>query len=207
MHDNFSNPAVIGPGVWYSIHLKSKHATTFEKKQEFVEYMKQLSEEFPCMNCRTHITEYLNNNPFDTFFQMVDNEENDIGLFKWGWIFHNAVNTRLGKPYVDWKTAWEMYSYNDRICSLDCGNDIKEDSSDLVNNNLADVNNNLADINNSNDLDSEYNSEENEGITIKGFKNSSNKQRSVNKSKLHNKDIIIQSYFIRKGIPQVLNKF
>ena len=201
MHNNFSNPAIIGPGVWYSIHLKAKHATTFEKKQEFVEYMEQLSREFPCMECRNHIKEYLDNNPFDIFFQMINKQQQDIGMFKWSWLFHNAVNTRLGKPYVDWETAWGMYDTEDSICNLDCGN--SGVNSEGVNNSGID-NNLVVDKNNNKN---EYNSEED--ITITGF----NKQRSVNPNKVHhtekgsnNKDMIIQSYFMNKGISQVLGK-
>jgi hypothetical protein len=103
-----SNPAQIGIGMWISIHLMAKNATNIYTKNSFIDYMYMLSQEFPCGKCRTHIQEYLKTHSFDPFMDM-QNENGDIGMFKWSWIFHNAVNTRLGKPYLDWNTALEMY--------------------------------------------------------------------------------------------------
>ena len=38
-----SNPKIIGPGMWISIHIKAKYSTTEETKQEFIDYMFLLS--------------------------------------------------------------------------------------------------------------------------------------------------------------------
>ena len=111
-----SNPAIIGPGIWYSIHIKAKHATTPQTKSDFIDYMYLLSVEFPCGKCRGHIQEYIRDHSFDPFMNIVT-ERGDIGMFKWAWMFHNTVNMRLHKPYVDFDTAWEMFDTGREVCT------------------------------------------------------------------------------------------
>jgi hypothetical protein len=48
-------------------------------------------------------------------------EGKDVGLFKWAWLFHNAVNQRLKKPIVSWSEAKRMYSPDEGVCTSDCG--------------------------------------------------------------------------------------
>ena len=121
-----SDPRIIGPGIWITIHIKARQAKTDAKKKEFIDYMWFLADNFPCMNCRKHINEYIRTHPFEHLYNLKNDEGVDIGMFKWSWMFHNAVNTRLRKPYMDWKTAWEMYSMYDedsdvKPCTEDCG--------------------------------------------------------------------------------------
>lgn len=112
-----SNPRQIGPGIWYSIHILAKNAITEAKKNEFIDYMYLLSVEFPCGNCRNHIQVYLNEHPFDPFMNLVNEKGEDVGMFKWTWMFHNAVNARLHKPILDWDTAWEMFETGKEVCT------------------------------------------------------------------------------------------
>ena len=43
-------------------------------------------------------------------------------MFYWSWLFHNAVNSRIGKDYVDYNTAWDMYSDDEMsVCTSNCG--------------------------------------------------------------------------------------
>ena len=45
-------------------------------------------------------------------------------LFRWTWIFHNAVNKRLKKEELDKKTAYNLYANAETgICRFDCGAD------------------------------------------------------------------------------------
>jgi Erv1 / Alr family len=112
-----SNPAIIGSGAWYIITLKAKHAITDEAKNEFIDFMYMLSVEFICGNCRNHIQAYLRDHPFEPYMNLKNDKGEDVGMFKWVWTFHNAVNIRLAKPYVDWETAWGMYDTGAEVCT------------------------------------------------------------------------------------------
>lgn len=121
--DKLTDPLIIGPGIWLTIHITAKKAGegTYEK-QAFVSYMKSLRESFPCLTCRSHIEEYMKTHPFDPFWSITDpTTGRDIGLFMWAWNFHNAVNRRLNKPIVDWTTAVGLFYDDNSVCSLECG--------------------------------------------------------------------------------------
>lgn len=90
------------------IHRRAKRCKTDAAKKEFIEDIKQLSEEFPCTKCRKHMQEHLKVSPFEPYMNIKNEKGDHIGMFKWTWDFHNAVNTRLGKPYVDFNTAWNL---------------------------------------------------------------------------------------------------
>ncbi len=111
-----SDPASIGPGMWLSIHFKAKHATTEETKKEFIDYMYLLSIEFPCGKCRAHIQEYLETHPFTDFLNMTNEKGQHIGMFRYSWLFHNTVNLRLHKPFVNWQTAVAMFNTDGQPC-------------------------------------------------------------------------------------------
>jgi hypothetical protein len=104
-----SDPDKLG-GMWVFLHLKAKNATDIHSKQAFIDDMYMLYNEFPCAKCRGHIREYMDSHPFEPFYDIKNKNGKDIGMFKWLWMFHNAVNTRLHKPYLDWQTASEMYN-------------------------------------------------------------------------------------------------
>lgn len=99
----------LGPGEWFTIHKLAKRATNEQKKRAFVEFINDLCEEMRCNRCKEHMTDYIRNNPFGPFWNVRDVDGTQIGMFKWAWIFHNSVNDRLGKPYVDWDTAKRLY--------------------------------------------------------------------------------------------------
>ena len=117
---NITNPRDIGCGVWYLIHLKAKLATTPERKDEFVDFMETLTENFSCMECRVHMKMYIKANPIRTYFNMKDKEGKQIGCFKWGWLFHNAVNKRIHREGITYETAIDMYYGQDSICTSAC---------------------------------------------------------------------------------------
>ena len=120
-----SDPRIIGPGYWSNIHLKAKYAVDDKTKQEFIAYMWFLADTFPCGNCRKHIRQYLNDHPFDHFYNLRNNKGEEIGMFKWSWMFHNTVNNRIHKPHMEWVTAWGMYNSDIEPCT-DCGDKEEE---------------------------------------------------------------------------------
>lgn len=106
-----TDPDIVGPGIWHSIHLLGKNANMIERKKAFIYFMDLLYHNFPCPVCKTHIQQYMNKNPIVPFLNLKSPNGTDIGLFKWSWIFHNAVNTRLGKPEMDWDTVQALYNH------------------------------------------------------------------------------------------------
>lgn len=115
----FGDPKIVGPGVWWVIHSLAKQAIDPKSITRFIDFMNFLRDNFSCKNCRKHIQEYMKLHPFNDFIGLEDNGRK-IGMFKWAWLFHNAVNTRIGKPYVEWETAFDMFYNEIEICSLNC---------------------------------------------------------------------------------------
>ena len=126
------DPKYIGPGVWYLIHTKAKEATSDKTIEEFIDLMYMLEEKFACKNCRKHIGQYIDNHSFDDLIHLTNEDGTRIGMFKWAWLFHNAVNTRIGKPYVEWETAVEMFYKEQEVCSKKC-EDAGDDHDDIPN--------------------------------------------------------------------------
>ena len=107
--------------MWVSIHLMARNATNYEKKKAFVEYMNILRSSFPCPTCRTHLNAYMDSHPIDDYWTKVDPATGeDLGLFEYSVLFHNAVNVRLGKAVIDWETAKALYDPVSGVCSLEC---------------------------------------------------------------------------------------
>jgi len=119
---------IYGPGVWYVLHLLSYHANTLEKSKIFIEQLEQILSEFPCDNCRKHALKYLAEHRPEQNLHMVDNEGNMIGMFRWTWMFHNFVNSKLGKTVIDWETAIGLYE--EITPCMDCG---QPDSESITN--------------------------------------------------------------------------
>jgi len=90
---------------WSYIHEKANNAKTISEKQEFETYIEYLSYYFPCPKCRPHIGDYLRNNPIQNYY------DQEMGIGKWSWEFHNAVNTRLGKQLMSWEDYLSVYKY------------------------------------------------------------------------------------------------
>jgi hypothetical protein len=119
-----SDPKTFGPGQWQGIHIYASHATTDEIKRAFMDYMHMIADNLKCDKCRQHALDYLSKNPMTDFFNIKNAEGVDIGMLKWTWIFHNSVNSRLGKPLMDWDTCYAMYGEKKvGICQKDCGDD------------------------------------------------------------------------------------
>jgi len=179
-----TDPKYIGPGMWYDIHLKAYEATDNQKINDFIEHMNLLAEKFPCKACRNHINEYMNTHPFDDLKYLENKDGRKIGMFKWAWLFHNAVNTRLHKPLVDWETAWSMYDEEPTVCSKNC-----ESESDHNDNNE----------NNTNDSNDNENNDDNDD-------NDSEQINELPVDSRTKKEKLAQAYFMKIGIPDTLRK-
>uniref|UniRef100_A0A6C0BMZ5 thiol oxidase n=1 Tax=viral metagenome TaxID=1070528 RepID=A0A6C0BMZ5_9ZZZZ len=98
-----NNDCGIEQGTWYTIHTLALHAKSHDQKMAFKILLVTLSNHYRCKTCRDHITEYLQQNPMEVYWNRED------GLFFWSWKFHNAVNRRLGKPEIDYHESIPMY--------------------------------------------------------------------------------------------------
>jgi hypothetical protein len=122
-----SDSKIVGPGVWYLIHSMALKASngTYNDKSEFIKFMHHLSKTFPCPVCKEHINEYLARHSFESYCKDIVDKESKIkiGLFKWSWEFHNAVNIRLQKKTMDFRTALHLYLPDDEntVCTTNCG--------------------------------------------------------------------------------------
>lgn len=124
--DKITDPSSWGVGCWYSIHTYAMNAKTDDTKKAFMDYMKIICTNIKCENCRGHATEYLEKHPIKDFHNIKNEHGEDIGMFKWTYLFHNAVNSRLGKPQMLWETAYSMYSPTSPVCVQGCGEDKKD---------------------------------------------------------------------------------
>lgn len=112
-----SDPEIWGPGVWFNIHLFAAKANDTESKEFFITFINITVENLPCLQCRKHASQYLKHNPLIGFLTDSDSD----GLFRWSWIFHNVVNTRLRKTQMSWNVAHDMFYDKHGVCAGDCG--------------------------------------------------------------------------------------
>ena len=117
----FDDPASFGPGVWFTIHVRSLSAKDDASKKEFAAMVKDIIEHIKCQDCHDHAIAYIKKNPIERYFGIKDEKTAaQIGCFKWTWIFHNSVNKRIGKKELDFKTALMIYAPTDGKCT-NCG--------------------------------------------------------------------------------------
>ena len=122
-----ADPRSFGPGGWLMIHILAYNATSERNKKAFERDMANICSGLKCHTCQGHCGKYLADNPMRDreYWNAKDEEGRDIGMFKWSWAFHNAVNKRLGKPILDYDTAYHLYSNSpDTVCTKDCEEDI-----------------------------------------------------------------------------------
>ncbi len=138
--NKLSDPTVVGPGTWWLIHTKAKAAVNDKLIDEFINLMYFLVKNFSCKKCRKHIKQYIDTHPFSDLKNLRGGDGERIGMFKWSWMFHNAVNTRINKPYVDWETAVEMFYDEPEVCSKNCDDtDDTDDTDDAVTENITEL--------------------------------------------------------------------
>lgn len=123
-YQDVTDPKYIGPGTWNVIHRRAYKARSQKQQTDFIEFMKDICNGFPCFVCKGHCTEYIKNHPMEEYLAvMIDikGQKIALGLFVWTWKFHNAVNTRINKPIMSWETAYNLYSEKESlVCSKNC---------------------------------------------------------------------------------------
>lgn len=142
--DRLSDPKVVGPGVWWMTHMLARDAIDKEGIDKFIKHMNFLAENFSCKNCRKHINEYMKLHSFDDLKNLKNKDGELIGMFKWAWLFHNAVNTRIGKPYIEWETAVEMFYTEPEVCSKNCEEADNHEPEIIVEEKISDLSSDLS---------------------------------------------------------------
>jgi hypothetical protein len=101
-----------GDGMWKSIHLTAAWADDPELVAVFCRWVRMNCSHLPCPECSSHAMAYIQAYP----------PEKAEDVFVWTWRFHNSVNSRLGKPEMDYATARELY-FNGKVklCDGGCG--------------------------------------------------------------------------------------
>jgi hypothetical protein len=125
-YKDITDPEYVGPGTWNVIHRLSFNARTNDAQLSFITIMNEICKGFPCPVCRGHCSEYIKNHPIEEYLNVtmdIDDKKLNLGIFIWGWKFHNAVNKRLNKQIMTWDTAYNFYSDSDSsVCSSVCMN-------------------------------------------------------------------------------------
>ena len=125
-----TNPQVIGPGAWFTIHTMAMACDDVDSCLFFIQFVKAIIESFPCEKCKIHALEFVQRNPPEKYLHVTNNIDEHIGMFKWSWLFHNTANKGLNKPLISFEEAWRLYS-EPSVCHGDCG---KEEDDIVVNN-------------------------------------------------------------------------
>ena len=84
-----------GPKFWRCLHLMAESFPLEPTEYDKIRYREWLSitlELLPCMECRKHANQYMQENPIN----FKTREEFAMYVYN----FHNEVNRRLGKPII-----------------------------------------------------------------------------------------------------------
>lgn len=103
--------------------MESSSAKCKNTQKFFCDNIREICAKFPCLNCSKHCKEYIHDNPPEKFIgikMIIDEKQEELGLSIWSWTFHNSVNLRLGKPFMDWETYYGIYIKNNVNCSEKC---------------------------------------------------------------------------------------
>jgi hypothetical protein len=98
---NSSESKFLFRGVWWTIHIMALSATNISKAKSFADMIDVIAENFFCEECKPHIQNYLRAFHSSNFLSSID----ENGMFSWSFLFHNAVNSRIGKPILSFEEA------------------------------------------------------------------------------------------------------
>ena len=114
---NSSDPNVWGPSFWFTLHngaarypIKASPICA-ERMKGFIMGMPVM---IPCEKCQDHATAHIEQN-YHRMNEIVSGREQ---LFNFFVSFHNYVNKRYGKPEMDYKTAYDLYTSSTNVTKL-----------------------------------------------------------------------------------------
>ena len=103
---------VWGPGAWLFIHSTAWHYDrTRDQSEEFFEFYRDLGYVLPCLQCRKHYREHLDEGALREALNSTDPK----ALWKWSVEIHNRVNVSLGRSEWSEERAreWLINHYQD----------------------------------------------------------------------------------------------
>jgi hypothetical protein len=97
------------PLLWRILHSLAEHSGEIvsplfadDEKRQWVLFVQMLPNILPCPHCREHAQDYLKTHPFAESVKPISStKELHTFLVDYFYTFHEAVNTRLGKPSFD----------------------------------------------------------------------------------------------------------
>lgn len=102
--DNLENRDLIGPGVWFMLHIIGLHANSNKTLRDaYPEIINVLREKFPCEECRQHFNKMSDALRIDDFLKQ------EHGAFNWSYVAHKTVNERLGKITPEYAAAMKFF--------------------------------------------------------------------------------------------------
>jgi hypothetical protein len=134
----FQNSKKVGTGIWFCLGLMSVNCITEEDRKYFINFMKTLSDVFPCKECGEHFREYIKKHPLEDIKAMTPSDYDDYNKnssFSYIYDFHNVVNRRLKKRIWSYTDAIEYYANLDNFVCTDCGHSNNTDKSNTDKNN------------------------------------------------------------------------
>jgi hypothetical protein len=102
-----------GPGLWTSLHCMSfnyPENPTEDDKKHYLSFFTLLGEMLPCIFCKQSYKIYLKYFPINDFLK------NRYGCTYWVYTLHNLVNSKLGKPLMEFQQCVEIYEKKRAKC-------------------------------------------------------------------------------------------
>jgi hypothetical protein len=112
-----------GSGIWFTIHFKAYKISKPQHERDYVKFIYDLANEFPCEECYYHFQDYIKLRPPEYEWGrevQLKNGKKCNGLFYWSWEFHNAVNKRIGKKSITAEEAYDIYYGGGPKCDKSC---------------------------------------------------------------------------------------
>ena len=138
MNENRINldPKIWGPYGWLFIQssiLTYPNNPSENEKLAYKQFIESLKIILPCLKCRDHITQYINDNPLND--NILNNRDN---FLKWILGAQNNVNKINNKKlikydeFIDYyKNHYSMNNINNESCTVSCNKKCIEKSSNL----------------------------------------------------------------------------
>jgi hypothetical protein len=104
-----NNPDIFGPSFWFTLHNGAIHypiRPSLNTRQSMKTLIYNLPILVPCLNCRDHFINYIQNSDLD---YIVSSKET---LFKFWVDIHNHVNKRYNRPEMTLLEAKRLYGFD-----------------------------------------------------------------------------------------------
>lgn len=104
-----------GPFLWTILHGLAERSGKVvfalyenDERRAWVQLLQTLCAMLPCSECRDHCKDWIQSHPV-TSIQTIKYAELPLFIKNWLWSFHEAVNSRLGKPSFPFENLTEIY--------------------------------------------------------------------------------------------------